>query len=66
MIVTPDGQPDGIWVHTLVPAGSGMWRLPSVDQLVDLRIDPADIVKTLEKAHVNIVGSKVLYKFDDM
>ncbi|XP_076466179.1 uncharacterized protein LOC143297647 [Babylonia areolata] len=66
VIVPPEGQTEGVWVHVLVSAGNGLWRLPNVDQLVDLRVDPADIVKPLEKSHVNIVGSKVFYKFDDI
>ena len=53
-------------VHILVQAGNGLWRLPSDDQLSSQNVDPADIVKTLEKATVKIVCGKVLYKFDDM
>lgn len=66
VITTPPGQEDGLWVHTLVIAGNGLWRLPSVDQLVDLCVDPCDVVRKLEKANVKIQGSKVFYRFDDM
>ena len=66
VIATPTGQSEGVWVHTLVPAGNGLWRLPSIDQITDLKVEPADIVKTLDHANVKIVGAKVFYKFDDM
>ena len=66
VIATPMGQAEGVWVHILVPAGNGLWRLPSIDQITDLKVDPADIVKTLDHANVKIVGAKVFYKFDDM
>ncbi|KAK7107681.1 hypothetical protein V1264_015563 [Littorina saxatilis] len=66
VIVTPSRETDGVWVHTLAPAGNGLWRLPSIDQLADMRVEPDDIVKILDRANVRIIGAKVFYKFDDM
>ncbi|KAL8599117.1 hypothetical protein ACOMHN_007833 [Nucella lapillus] len=66
VIVPPEGQEEGLWVHVLVSAGSGLWRLPNSEQMVDVRVDPADVIKVLEKSQLNIMGSKVYYKFDDM
>ena len=54
VIATPTGQAEGVWVHTLVPAGNGLWRLPSIDQITDLKVDPVDIVKTLDLSLIHI------------
>ncbi|KAK7503241.1 hypothetical protein BaRGS_00005506 [Batillaria attramentaria] len=66
VIATPAGKEDGLWVHLLVASGSGLWRLPNVEHLVDHCVEPGDVVKTLNNASVKIIGSKVYYKFDDL
>ena len=66
VIATPSEKPEGLWVHTLSSATNGLWRLPPVDQMVDLRLDPQEVIKPLEKASVKIVGSRVFYRFDDL
>jgi hypothetical protein len=66
VITTPPGQEEGLWVHHLISCSNGLWRLPNIEQMVDQRVDPNNVVRKLEKANVRIVGGKVYYKFDDL
>jgi hypothetical protein len=66
VITTPPGQEEGLWVHQLISCSNSLWRLPNIEQMVDQRVDPHNVVRKLEKANVRIVGGKVYYKFDDL